>query len=213
MSTLVGLGDETAAIVAHRYDELIAYQGESYAQEYLAHVVRVHTAGLGDDLTGTVAANLYKLMAYKDEYEVARLTDDAGFTADVENAFGTDARTAVRLHPPVLRALGRREKIAFGARSRPVLRALAKMKRLRGTALDPFGHTEVRRTERALVLEYRATVDELLARLGAAPTPDRLAAAAAIAGLPDMVRGYEGVKMRNVQQYRTEVTRRLAALG
>ena len=87
------------------------------------------------------------------------------------------------------------------------------MKRLRGTALDPFGHTEVRRTERALVLEYRATVDELLARLGAAPTPDRLAAAAAIAGLPDMVRGYEGVKMRNVQQYRTEVTRRLAALG
>ena len=213
VSTLVGLGDETAAIVAHRYDELIAYQGESYAQEYLAHVVRVHTAGLGDDLTGTVAANLYKLMAYKDEYEVARLTDDAGFTADVENAFGTDARTAVRLHPPVLRALGRREKIAFGARSRPVLRALAKMKRLRGTALDPFGHTEVRRTERALVLEYRATVDELLARLGAAPTPDRLAAAAAIAGLPDMVRGYEGVKMRNVQQYRTEVTRRLAALG
>ncbi|GAB10412.1 putative oxidoreductase [Gordonia araii NBRC 100433] len=212
VTTLPGVGGELAATVARRYDELIAYQSEAYAREYLAQVAQVHASGLGEELSDAVARNLYKLMAYKDEYEVARLTEDEEFAASVANTFGADARTAVRLHPPVLRALGKREKIAFGRWARPVLHVLSTMKRLRGTPFDPFGRTEVRRTERELVAEYRGVVADLLARLGNAPSPDRLAAAVAIAELPDLVRGYESIKMGNVAKYRTELARRLDAL-
>ncbi|MFW0791352.1 indolepyruvate ferredoxin oxidoreductase family protein [Gordonia sp. CPCC 205333] len=198
---------ELASTVTRRYDELIAYQNEEYARRYLFDVTRVHRSGLGEQFTIAVARNLFKLMAYKDEYEVARLTGDTAFAAEVADTFGADAKVAVRLHPPTLRAMGMREKISLGRWAKPGMTGLAKMKRLRGTALDPFGHTEIRRTERALVVEYREVIDQLLAQLGPAPTPQQRATATSIAELPDMVRGYEGVKMANVEHYRAELNR------
>ncbi|MCF8589799.1 indolepyruvate ferredoxin oxidoreductase family protein [Gordonia liuliyuniae] len=211
-SSLKGRGDELSTVVERRYDELIAYQSETYARTWLSVVRRVHDAGHGDDLTAAVARNLYKLMAYKDEYEVARLTDDAAFAATIAEEFGDDATVAVRLHPPMLREMGMKKKISLGAWADPALHTLAKMKRLRGTRLDPFGRAEVRRMERALIDEYRSAVDELLAALGTYPSPERVAAATAVADLPDMVRGYESIKTANVERYRVELRRQLEAL-
>ncbi|WOC11567.1 indolepyruvate ferredoxin oxidoreductase family protein [Gordonia sp. MP11Mi] len=211
-SSLASCGDELSAVVARRYDELIAYQSETYARTWLQVVRRVHDAGHGDDLTVAVARNLYQLMAYKDEYEVARLTGDAAFAATVADEFGDDAKVAVRLHPPMLRELGMKKKIALGAWADPALGALAKMKRLRGTRLDPFGRADVRQMERALIDEYRTTVDELLASLGTYPSPERVAAATAIADLPDMIRGYESIKSANVARYRAQIQRQLSSL-
>lgn len=211
-ASLTGSGAQLAAVVARRYDELVAYQSQSYATRWLQVVRRVHDAGHGDDLTSAVARNLYKLMAYKDEYEVARLTADETFAARVADEFGEDSKVSVRLHPPMLREMGMKRKIALGAWASPALRGLATMKRLRGTRLDPFGRAEIRRTERGLIDEYRAAVDEVLTSLGTYPSPERVAAATAIADLPDMVRGYESVKAANVDRYRAEIARQLAAL-
>jgi indolepyruvate ferredoxin oxidoreductase len=211
---LGSLEDDLARTIAIRYDELIAYADERYAREYFKFVSRVQRAGHGPAFTGAVARNLYKLMAYKDEYEVARLTQDPTFAAQIAEQFGDDAQVAVRLHPPTLRSMGMREKLSLGGWADRPLSALAKMKRLRGTKLDPFGHNEVRRTERALIGEYRETVEDLLAgladgRVGA----DRVGSAVELAELPDMIRGYEGIKMANVARYRAEVTARRQTLG
>ena len=153
-------------------------------------------------------------MAYKDEYEVARLTQDPAFAARIADEFGADAEVAVRLHPPTLRSMGMREKLALGSWADTPLSALAKMKRLRGTRLDPFGRSEIRRTERALIIEYRELVDAALdalasGRIGA----DQLPAVVDLAELPDMVRGYEGIKMANVERYREAVARQREVLG
>ncbi|MFC0316453.1 indolepyruvate ferredoxin oxidoreductase family protein [Gordonia phosphorivorans] len=207
-ATLAGADETLRATVARRYDELIAYQDEAYARRYLADVADLHERVGDPGFTEAVARNLYKLMAYKDEYEVARLTADTDFAAQVSAAFGEDAAVAVRLHPPALRELGMRRKIALGAWSRPVLRTLAGAKRLRGTRWDPFGRTEVRRTERALIDEYRAALDAVVGALGTAPERERLAEATAVAELPDMVRGYEGIKLANVARFRAELARR-----
>jgi indolepyruvate ferredoxin oxidoreductase len=134
-------------------------------------------------------------MAYKDEYEVARLLLSSQSRA--EQAVGPIRKLTWNLHPPVLRGLGMRRKLRLGAWSRPALVGLRAMKRVRGTAFDPFGRTEVRRTERQLVRDYGQLVDRLLPELAADP-----ARCAAIAGMVDMVRGYESVKMRNVTAYR-----------
>jgi indolepyruvate ferredoxin oxidoreductase len=211
---LTGLDDELAATIAIRHDELIAYADEHYARTYLDAVGRLHAAASDDALTAAVARNLYKLMAYKDEYEVARLTQDPSFAARVSHDFGNDAQVAVRLHPPTLRTLGMRDKLALGRWANTPLSALAKMKRLRGTALDPFGRSEIRRTERALVAEYRALLESLArAFSGGGLGAEQMPAVIALAELPDMVRGYEGVKMRNVERYRAELGRQRAALG
>ena len=211
-STLTGAGEELTAIVERRYDELVAYQSTEYADAWLADVQRVHRGGYGDDFTSAVARNLYKLMAYKDEYEVARLADDAAFAAEISNTWGDDAKVSLRLHPPMLREMGMKKKLSLGQWASPAMTGLSKMKRLRGTKLDPFGHGEVRRTERELIVEYRRAVDLVVAALGTYPAPERIAAATAIADLPDMVRGYEGVKMGNVARYRAEMARQLRAL-
>jgi indolepyruvate ferredoxin oxidoreductase len=145
-----------------------------------------------------VARNLYKLMAYKDEYEVARLSLDPQLTASITAQFGEGARYRYQLHPPVLRALGMTSKIGLGPWFRPGFRLLAAGRRLRGTPFDLFGRTQVRRTERTLVSEYRAVVGQLLSGL----TTANHALAVEIAGLPDLVRGYEEIKLRNVTAYR-----------
>jgi indolepyruvate ferredoxin oxidoreductase len=161
----------------------------------------------GQPLAEAVARNLYKLMAYKDEYEVARLHLDPAFEREVEEKFGAGAQVRYLLHPPVLRAMGMKRKIALGRLGRPAFRALRAARVLRGTPADPFGYAHVRRVERELVVEYLGVVDRLLAGLTAA----NVGLAADIAALPDMVRGYEQIKLDNVAAYRARLAELLAA--
>ncbi|NUT90978.1 MAG: indolepyruvate ferredoxin oxidoreductase family protein [Saccharothrix sp.] len=199
-------GSELARLLDIRIPDLVAYQDERYARTYAEFVERVRVLEGGPTaVTEEVARNLYKLMAYKDEYEVARLSLDADVAARVKAEFGDAAKVAFRLHPPVLKALGLKRKIALGPWFRPVLRALYGLRRLRGTAFDVFGYAHVRRVERELVTEYRTAVERALQTPGADPS-----AVAELAALPDVVRGYEDVKLANVRQYRERQTALLA---
>jgi len=191
------------AVTGRRADELIAYQDHAYAEEFAARVrvvAAAERAGLGapGPLTDAYARNLFKLMAYKDEYEVARLSLDPALAELVSAQFGAKARYSYRLHPPVLRALGMKKKITLGPWFRPAFGLLYAGRRLRGTGLDVFGRTEVRRTERALPGEYHEAVTRGLPCL----SPATLPALVALAELPDMVRGYEHIKLGNVSRYR-----------
>jgi len=190
-----------AEMLELRVKELTAFQNPSCAADYASFVERVRVRESvvtgGDTLARAVAENLYKLTAYKDEYEVARLSLDPALDAAVRAQFGDGARYQYRLHPPVLRALGLRRKISLGPWFRPAFATLAAMRHLRGTPLDPFGRTEVRRTERALIGEYREVVDALLTGL----TPGNHDLAVQIAALPDLVRGYEEIKLATVRTY------------
>src|SRR6202035_3825915 len=151
-----------ADVIARRVSELTAFQDGECAEDYAGFVERVRareaTIAGGEGLTRAVAENLYKLTAYKDEYEVARLSLDPALDAAVRAQFGDGARYQYRLHPPVLRALGLKHKVSLGPCFRPAFAPLVAMRRLRGTPLDPFGYTEVRRTERALITEYREVI-------------------------------------------------------
>jgi indolepyruvate ferredoxin oxidoreductase len=204
-------GSELARLVGIRVAELVAYQDARYAARYAADVERVRAA---EDaavpgstaLAEAVARNLHKLMAYKDEYEVARLSLDPALAAEVEARFGVGARATHQLHPPVLRALGMRRKIGLGPWATPAFRVLRTMRRLRGTRLDPFGLAHVRRVERELVAEYREVLDGLLADLA----PETHARAVEVAGLPDLVRGYEDIKLESVARYREQLARAVA---
>ncbi|UZF57606.1 indolepyruvate ferredoxin oxidoreductase family protein [Gordonia polyisoprenivorans] len=214
VAALGSIDDELAHTIAVRVDDLVGYADERYAREYLDAVARVHRSSAGDELTDAVARNLHKLMAYKDEYEVARLTADPTFAAQVADQYGADAKVAVRLHPPTLRAMGMKEKMSLGAWAKPGLGTLAKMKRLRGTRLDPFGYNEIRRTERALIGEYRSLVDSIVAAWeSGSVTPQQYSSIVELAALPDMVRGYEGIKMANVARYRETVAQMRSTLG
>lgn len=214
VAALGSIDDELAHTIAVRVDDLVGYADERYAREYLDAVARVHRSSAGNELTDAVARNLYKLMAYKDEYEVARLTADPTFAAQVADQYGADAKVAVRLHPPTLRAMGMKEKMSLGAWAKPGLGTLAKMKRLRGTRLDPFGYNEIRRTERALIGEYRSLVDSIVAAWeSGSVTPQHYSSLVELAALPDMVRGYEGIKMANVARYREAVAQMRSTLG
>ncbi|WP_242619632.1 indolepyruvate ferredoxin oxidoreductase family protein [Actinomadura fibrosa] len=227
-----GAEGELDRVLRIRVPDLAAYQSLALAKSYLDVVTRVaaaeRDAGLpGQRLAVAVARHLYKLMAYKDEYEVARLHLDPALARSVEERFGSGATVRYMLHPPVLRSLGVDRKIALGRTARPAFRVLRAMRRLRGTPLDPFGATAQRRAERRLVAEYLAVVDELVAGLSGGSerqeaTAQRDAAAqhdaaerhelaVRIAELPDMVRGYEDVKTANIARYREELRELLAA--
>lgn len=189
-------------MVAKRVDFLTGYQNAAYAAEYQAFVDKVHAAergvaGSGTRLSEAVARYLFKLMAYKDEYEVARLHTDAAFSQRIAGMFEGDYRVVHHLAPPS--SAGKDEhghlvKKSYGPWMRKAMEVLAKMKGLRGTALDPFGRTQERRTERALIQEYRQCIEGLLAEL----TPERLALAVEIASIPEDIRGYGHVKERNL---------------
>ena len=199
-------GSELHRVISIRIPDLIEYQNLGYARRYADLVARVRAA---EDRTVPGEAKLseavaefgYKLMAYKDEYEVARLLVDPQAEAAVRAEFGPGARVSYRLHPPVLRALGLRRKVKLGPWFRPAFRLLRAGKVVRGTKLDPFGHTQVRRAERELIGEYTATVDDLLGQL----SPQTYPRATEIARLPDLVRGYENIKLANVAQYRARM--------
>jgi len=158
-------------------------------------------------LAAPVAAGLYKLMAYKDEYEVARLSLDPALKAAVAEQFGAGARVAYHLHPPVLRTLGMDRKITLGPWFDVAFRVLRAARGARGTRFDPFGYAAVRRTERALITEYRAAIEQVLATAPGHPL------AAELAGLPDMVRGYEEIKLASVAAYRARQREILASLA
>ena len=189
-------------MVAKRVDFLTGYQNAAYAAEYQAFVDKIHAAergvaGSGTRLSEAVARYLFKLMAYKDEYEVARLHTDAAFSQRIAGMFEGDYRVVHHLAPPS--SAGKDEhghlvKKSYGPWMRKAMEVLAKMKGLRGTALDPFGRTQERRTERALIQEYRQCIEGLLAEL----TPERLALAVEIASIPEDIRGYGHVKERNL---------------
>src|SRR5699024_10418866 len=121
-----------------------------------------------------------------------------------------------QLHPPALRAMGMKKKISIGPRAMPAMKALARMKRLRGTRMDLFGYAEVRRVERELLAGYRDLVADLASELRRAGPVGKdatwLATAVALAELPDIVRGYEHVKLANVERYREEMARLRSAL-
>ncbi len=199
--------DTLPDIVAQRVAFLTDYQDAAYAQVYQQFVdqVRQKEAALGRKtlLAEVVARNLFKLMAYKDEYEVARLHTDTAFLDRIKGMFEGDFKLNYHLAPPMLakrNAKGELQKKQYGSGMLVAFRLLARLKGLRGTALDVFGRTEERRTERALIAEYRATVDTLLAGL----SPDNHALAVEIAVLPEMVKGYGHVKERHLQAFRLQ---------
>ena len=200
-----GLGDLLAMLAA----DLTAYQSARYAEGFLRFLTEV--AGAEEDLdgwglTGTVARGLHKLMAYKDEYEVARLLLLQEATAAAESVAGPGAKVVWHLHPPFLRSLGMSRKLKLGRWARPLLVALRAGRRLRGTPLDPFGYAAVRRCERRLRDEYRAAIRALMGSLDGMNRDE----AVEIADLVDEVRGYEHLKMRRVASYREELDSRVA---
>ncbi len=190
-----------AEMLAKRVDFLTSYQNGAYAAEYQAFVEKVRAAesqhGAGTKLTEAVARYLFKLMAYKDEYEVARLHTDAAFTNKIAGMFEGDVKIVHHLAPPLFASKndkGELMKRPFGGWIRPAFGVLAKMKGLRGGAFDIFGYSDERRMERALIGEYRACIDELLRTLSVA----KLDLAAEIARVPEDMRGYGHVKARHV---------------
>ncbi|MBI3672724.1 MAG: indolepyruvate ferredoxin oxidoreductase family protein, partial [Rhizobiales bacterium] len=193
-------------VVAKRVDFLTGYQDAAYAARYKAFVDQVRQAEQplgGSRLTEAVARGLFKLMAYKDEYEVARLHTDPAFTARIASMFEGDYKLVHHLAPPLLAPKNERGELVkqpFGPWMRSVFGLLAKLKGLRGGALDLFGRSEERRTERALIDEYRGCIDELLKTLDAG----RLAQAAEIARIPDDIRGFGHVKERHLKAARAK---------
>jgi len=188
-------------LVERRLATLVAYQGDRVAQRYIALVQSVWHGErrLGDrtEFSETVAQVLYKLTAYKDEYEVARLLTDPAFIASTQAQVPGGVNLTYKLHPPFLRALGRKKKIGLTPKSHAMLRLLARGKSLRGTAFNPFGYAHVRKVERALLEHYEHMIVDLTRDL----TEQRYDAAVAAAGAADCVRGYEDVKLRNVMLY------------
>ena len=191
-------------VVERRATFLTAYQNAAYADSYRAFVARVQAAEapLGQtSLSDAVARNLFKLMAYKDEYEVARLHTDPAFTQKLADMFEGDYRVVHHMAPPLTAQRndkGELVKKPYGPWMRTAFTWLARLKGLRGGALDIFGKTEERRTERALITEYRACIEELLAGLNAS----NLALAVQIARIPEDIRGYGHVKERHLKAAR-----------
>jgi indolepyruvate ferredoxin oxidoreductase len=205
-------------IVAHRAAHLKDYQNARYAAAYRGFVADVAGKSRAADpqqrFARAVAKNLFKLMAYKDEYEVARLYADGRFRARLAAEFEGDFRLQFHLAPPVLSAgtdaLGRPRKSAFGPFMAPAFSVLRRLKFLRGTPFDPFGMSAERRLERRLIADYRA----LVARIAGAVTRESLDAAVALASVPDDIRGFGPVKLAAIlkaEEKTAELMARFAA--
>ncbi|HLW94718.1 MAG TPA: DUF6537 domain-containing protein, partial [Solirubrobacteraceae bacterium] len=189
---------ELRRLVEIRVDDLLGWGGEKAARPYVDAVARV-AAIEGERVPGSsaiaeaFARGMHKLTAYKDEYEVARLH------LDWIASLPAGSRPVFHLHPPLLRALGMKRKLRLGRWFVPLLRLLRAARPVRGTPFDLFARTHVRRVERALPGEYSALVDAALVRL----TADTLATAVEVAELPELVRGYEEIKLAGVERFRT----------
>jgi indolepyruvate ferredoxin oxidoreductase len=202
-------------MIGRRVAFLAAYQNAAYAARYRELIERARAAeeGLvpeGHAFAESVARNLFKLMAYKDEYEVARLYADGSFAKQVAASFDGDARLEFHLAPPLLArpdpATGRPKKISIGGWMMGGFRVLARLKFLRGTPLDPFGYSAERRVERALVRDYEVLLTELIKGL----TPQNHALAVALASIPEKIRGFGPIKERHLAAAKAEEAELLA---
>ena len=218
LSEILGLDDKPEAsedvdtVILRRRAMLVAYQDETYAQRYertlrLVRAREHQVAPKSIELTMAVAKCLYKLMAYKDEYEVARLYTDTGFLESIAEQFEGRHRIKFSFAPPLFAkrnpATGRLRKHLFGSWMYPALRLLAYGKRLRGTKLDPFGYLADRKLERSLIDDFEALVAELVNGL----SRDNLPLATRIAGLSMGIKGYGHVKDRNLAKVKKEEAR------
>jgi len=213
LESLAGAGD-LMRIAARRAEDLLEYQNSTYAERYLERVRRarekeVDAGHSSAEFSIAVAKNLHKLMAYKDEYEVARLLLDEAESGKLKKAHGGNTKVYWNLQPMALRRLGVKGKVRLGAWFRPVLRLLKSGKLLRGTALDPFSRSDVRRAERELVAHYEYLVEASCARLDKANYDD----AVRLASLADMIRGYEDIKIENIRQYQLDAMKLAAQIG
>jgi indolepyruvate ferredoxin oxidoreductase len=194
--------EELERLLRIRVPDLVEYQNIKYAKAYVERVSAVRTAeaSVGQDtrLSEAYARYLYKLMAYKDEYEVARLHRSKAFQQAVRDQFGDRSKVTYKLHPPSMKRLGLEQKIGLGRSGDVAFAVLRRMKFLRGTPLDIFGNTAHRKMERGLVDEYQGMIEAVVADLHL----DSYDKALRIAELPDMIRGYEGVKEANVEKFR-----------
>jgi indolepyruvate ferredoxin oxidoreductase len=200
------------AIVEHRAAHLARYQDAAYAARYRALVERVRRAeqplcGNGPLALSEAVARVYaQLLAYKDEYEVARLYTDGSFRKQLESQFEGDYRVEYQLAPPLFARrdpeTGRLRKHGYGRWIVPGFRLLAALRSLRGTPLDVFGYLPERRRERAWIARYESAIEELLANLRS----DNLSLARDIAALPEGVRGFDVVKDRNAEGVEKRLT-------
>jgi indolepyruvate ferredoxin oxidoreductase len=209
-----GLSRTLDELIERRVAHLTAYQDAAYAARYrrLVERVRAADAALGRSaLSEAVARYHAKLLAYKDEYEVARLYTDGTFMAEIGRRFEGRPKLELHLAPPLLAprdpATGHLKKRAYGPWIFTAMKYLARMKRLRGRWLDPFGHSAERRTERRLIADYETVIEELLAKLSA----DNYGLAVEIAQIPEQIRGYGHVKQRHLAAARRREAELLAA--
>ncbi|MBI3993374.1 MAG: 2-oxoacid:acceptor oxidoreductase family protein [Candidatus Lambdaproteobacteria bacterium] len=196
-----------------RVADLLLYQGSRLARGYLARVRKAvaaeHERTPGRTaLAEAVARWAFKLMAYKDEYEVARLWLHDPIRQHVRASYDGPLTLYYHLHPPLLRALGLKHKLRLGPWFTPAFKALYALRGLRGTPLDPFGYAAIRREERRLIQWYDGLLDEVLGAL----SHDNHALAVSIAGAPEGIRGYESIKQRTIAETEAQVATLLDAL-
>ncbi|MBI4907401.1 MAG: indolepyruvate ferredoxin oxidoreductase family protein, partial [Acidobacteria bacterium] len=198
--------EQSAPRQLDRAAELRQYQNESYAREYTSFVAKVQQCSPA--LAEVVARNLFKLMAYKDEYEVARLLTDPAAESRALSMWEQPLELSYNLHPPLLRRFGYRKKLHLGSWFKAPLQLLASLRVVRATPLDIFGYMSHRRLERSLIHWYRDLIDKVLPLL----TPGTEAQLCEIANLPDQVRGYERVKEESIRRVKSLAEEKLAAL-
>ncbi len=201
---LTGRGADAGGAVLDREAELRDYQGDAYARTYAAFIAAIENVKLRE----TVARNLYKLMAYKDEYEVARLLTKPEFEQRVREMWEAPESIGYNLHPPLLRSLGWKRKLTLGPWFRYPLLLLKRLKFVRGTTFDIFGYSSHRRMERELIAWYRATIETVIERL----TPENLDMALEIAALPGQIRGYERIKEASIDKVKKLAGEKLRAM-
>ncbi len=206
-------------LVARRADFLTGYQNAAYAHRYEDLIARVRSAESRKapsadgrlPLAEAVARYYFKLLAYKDEYEVARLHSDVAFRQKISGMFEGDYKLKFHLAPPLLSkpdpATGEARKLEFGPWMMTVFRLLARLKGLRGTALDPFGYSQERRTERRLIREYESLVADVIEGLD----PGNHAIAVEIASIPEHIRGFGHVKRRHLAEAKKKEQELLSA--
>jgi indolepyruvate ferredoxin oxidoreductase len=210
------LSETLDEVIARRVAYLTDYQNAAYAERYRATVERVRaaearTVANSTSLTDAVARSLFALMAYKDEYEVGRLYTNGHFEKQVASTFeGENLRYEFHLAPPLLarkdKVTGLPRKMSFGPWMLTAFRMLSKLKGLRGTPLDIFGYSHERRTERRLVRDYEALIEEIVAKL----SPQNHALAVGLANIPKKIRGFGHIKARNLDAAKREEAELLA---
>jgi indolepyruvate ferredoxin oxidoreductase len=210
------LSQSLEELIERRAEFLTAYQDARYADQYrkLVERVRQTEAAKAKGLSGlaqAVARYYFKLLAYKDEYEVARLHTQTGFQERIRAQFEGDYRVHFHLAPPLFSkrdpVTGELKKREYGPWIYKAFKLLAQLRRLRGTPFDIFGYTEERRIERQLIVDYEALVEEILVRL----KPENHAIAVQLAAVPEDIRGYGHIKMRNLEPARAKQAKLLAA--